>query len=150
VVAFQDKHFESLCTIIEQEQLLEDDRFNTLVARALNKAELYVILDEVFPNKTTAEWLKPLREAGIPSGRVNNIQETLDDPQVRHRKMVVDIDHPEIGVYEALGNPIKSSIMEDGTFAPPPTLGQHTDEVLQSLLDLSADEIQALRDEGIV
>lgn len=150
VVAFQDKHFESLCKILDKEQLLTDDRFDSLVARALNKVELYAILDEVFAKKTTAEWLKPLREASIPSGPVNNLKEALNDPQVRHRKMVVDIDHPEIGVYEALGNPIKSSIMEDGEFSAPPTLGQHTEEVLTSLLGLSRDEIQALRDEGVI
>ncbi|GAB4344469.1 MAG: CoA transferase [Candidatus Abyssubacteria bacterium] len=150
VVAFQDKHFESFCKIIEREDLLVDERFNSLIARALNKADLYVILDEIFPKKTTAEWLAPLREAEIPSGPVNNVRDALNDPQVRHRKMVVEIDHPEIGRYEALGNPVKSSVMEDGKFAPPPTLGQHTEEVFSSLLGLSAEEMQALRNEGVI
>ena len=150
VVAFQDKHFLSFCKIIEHEDLLTDERFDNFIARAINKDELYAILDGIFPEKTTAEWMEPLREAGIPSSPVNNIRDALNDPQVRHRNMVVEIDHPEIGVYEALGNPIKSSVMEDGNPAPPPTLGQHTEEVLSSLLDMSADDIQALRDEGVV
>jgi len=150
VVAFQDKDFEILCEIIERKDLLSDERFDNFIARALNKADLYAILDEVFLKKTTAEWMKPLREANIPSGPMNNIKDTLNDPQVRHRKMVVEIDHPEIGAYEAVGNPIKSSAMEDGKFAAPPTLGQHTDEVLGSLLNLSPPEIQALRDDGVV
>ena len=63
----------------------------------------------IFPKKTTAEWAKAFREAGIPSGPVNDIKDALNDPQVRHRNMVVEMNHPEIGVYEALGNPIKSS-----------------------------------------
>lgn len=150
VVAFQDKHFLSFCKIIEREDLLTDERFDNFIARAINKDELYAILDEIFPEKTTAEWMEPLREAGIPSSPVNDIRDALNDPQVRHRKMVVEIDHPEIGVYEALGNPIKSSVMEDESPAPPPTLGQHTEEVLSSLLDMSAGDIQALRDEGVV
>ncbi|RJP75432.1 MAG: CoA transferase [Candidatus Abyssobacteria bacterium SURF_17] len=150
VVAFQDKFFESFCKIIEREDLLSDERFDTMINRALNKAELYVILDEIFPKKTTAEWLEPLREAQIPSGPVNNIQDALNDPQVRHRNMVVEIDHPEIGKYEALGNPVKSSVMKDGEFLPPPTLGQHTEEVLTSLAGLSAEEIRSLRDEGVI
>ena len=150
VVAFQDKHYESLCKIIEREDLLTDERFNTLIGRALNKAELYPIMDEIFPKKTTAEWLKPLRDEEIPSGPVNNIQEALNDPQVRHRKMVVEIDHPEIGKYEALGNPVKSSAMEDGEFLHPPILGQHTEEVLSSLLGLTEAEIKSLREEGII
>ncbi len=150
VVAFQDKHFERLCEIVERKDLISDERFEGVIMRALNKADLYAILDDIFPNKTTAEWMASLRKADIPSGPVNNIQDTLNDPQVRHRKMVVEIDHPEIGAYEALGNPIKSSAMEDGGFSPPPTLGEHTDEVLGSLLGLSTSEIQALRDEGIV
>ncbi len=150
VVAFQDKHFESFCKIIGRDDLLSDERFDNFISRALNKADLYEILDEIFPAKTTAEWMQPLREAKIPSGPVNNIKDTLNDPQVRHRKMVVEIDHPEIGTYEAMGNPIKSSAMEDGDFTAPPTLGQHTDEVLKAVLGLSTDEIQALRDEGVV
>ena len=150
VVAFQDKFFESLCRIVEKEDLLSDERFDSLVNRALNKAELYAILDDVFPKKTTKAWLEALREAGIPSGPVNNLADALGDPQVRHRKMVVEIEHPEIGVYEALGNPIKSSVMKDGEFSPPPVLGQHTEQVLASLLDLSAGEIQSLREEGVI
>jgi crotonobetainyl-CoA:carnitine CoA-transferase CaiB-like acyl-CoA transferase len=150
VVAFQDKFFESFCRIIEREDLLTDERFGNLVNRALNKTELYAILDTIFPRKTTAEWLAPLREAQIPSGPVNDIKDALNDVQVRHRKMVVEIDHPEIGRYEALGNPIKSSAMRDGEFTPPPALGQHTDEVLGALAGLSAQKLQLLRDEGVI
>ncbi len=150
IVAFQDKHFESFCRIIEREDFLTDERFDSLVNRALNKAQLYAILDEIFPKRTTAEWLKPLREADIPSSPVNNIKEALNDSQVRHRKMVVEIDHPEIGKYEAVGNPVKSSVMRDGEFLPPPMLGQHTEEILTSLLGLSVEEVQSLRDEGVV
>jgi CoA:oxalate CoA-transferase len=150
VVAFQDKHYESLCKIIEREDLLTDERFDTLIGRALNKDDLYVILDEIFPAKTTAEWLEPLRDAQIPSGPVNNIRDTLNDPQVRFRNMVVEINHPEIGAYEALGNPVKSSVMNDGEFMPPPLLGQHTEEVLSFLLGFSAEQVQSLRQEGII
>ncbi|RJP24053.1 MAG: CoA transferase [Candidatus Abyssobacteria bacterium SURF_5] len=150
VVAFQDKHYESFCKIIDREDLLTDERFDTLIGRAVNKMQLYTILDEVFPKKTTAEWLEPLRQAQIPSSPVNNIREALNDQQVRFRKMVVEIEHPEIGKYEALGNPIKSSIMNDGHFEPPPLLGQHTDEILSSLLDLSAAEMETLRQEGVI
>ena len=150
MVAFQDKHFESFCKIIERDDLLSDDRFDNFIARAINKDELYAILDPIFPGKTTAEWTKALREAGIPSSPVNDIRDALNDPQVRSRNMVVEIDHPEIGVYEALGNPIKSSEMEDGPFAAPPLLGQHTDEILSGLLGMSDDDIQALRNDGIV
>ena len=70
--------------------------------------------------------------------------------QNRRDKMVVEIDHPEIGKYEALGNPVKSSVMEDGKFEPPPLLGQHTEEVFSSPLGMSAEDVQALRDEGVV
>lgn len=150
VVAFQDKHFESLCGILERTDLLSDQRFDSLISRAVNKAELYDILDEIFPKRTTAEWLEPLRAAGIPSGPVNNIRDALNDPQVQFRKMVVDIHHPEIGTYAALGNPVKSSMMEDGEFMPPPLLGQHTEEVLSSLLGLSSEAIESLRNEGVI
>ncbi len=150
VVAFQDKFFESFCKIIGREDLLTDERFDNFISRALNKSELYAILDDIFPAKTTAEWMKLFRKANIPSGPVNNMKAALEDPQVLHRKMVVEIDHPEIGKYTALGNPIKSSSMEDGDFEPPPLLGQHTDEVLSSLLGMSAEDVQALRDEGVV
>lgn len=150
VVAFQDKHFESFCKIIGREDLVSDERFDNFIARALNKADLYAILDPIFPKKTNAEWMKPLREAGIPSSPVNDIRDALNDPQVLHRNMVVEMNHPEIGVYKGLGNPIKSTEMDDGPLSPPPLLGQHTDEVLTDLLGMSPDDIQALRDEGVV
>lgn len=150
VVAFQDKHFESFCKIIGREDLVSDERFDNFIARALNKADLYAILDPIFPKKTNAEWAKPLREAGIPSSPVNDIRDALNDPQVLHRNMVVEMNHPEIGVYKGLGNPIKSTEMDDGPLSPPPLLGQHTDEVLADLLGMSPDDIQALRDEGVV
>lgn len=150
VVAFQDKHFESFCKIIGREDLVSDERFDNFIARALNKADLYAILDPIFPKKTNAEWAKPLREAGIPSSPVNDIRDALNDPQVLHRNMVVEMNHPEIGVYKGLGNPIKSTEMDDGPLSPPPLLGQHTDEVLTDLLGMSPDDIQALRDEGVV
>jgi CoA:oxalate CoA-transferase len=150
LVAFQDKHFEAFCKIIERKELLSDERFDNFIARAINKDDLYAILDPIFPGKTTGEWMKPLRDAGIPSSPVNNIKDALNDPQVRHRKMVVEIEHPEIGVYEALGNPIKSSEMEDVAPSAPPLLGQHTDAILSDLLGMSDDDIAALREDGTI
>ena len=103
---------------------------------------------KLFVLKPRVDWLKLFVEGDIPGGPVNNIAEALADPQVQFRNMVVEIDHPTAGMYKTAGNPIKMG--EQESFGPPPTLGQHTEQVLSKLLNYSPDEIQSLREAGAI
>ncbi len=107
-------------------------------------------LGEVFRTLTQAHWLSKLRKARIPCAPVNTLEQALSDPQVVARNMVVEVEHPEGGSVKMPGNPIKLSATNDDGYAPPPLLGQHTDEVLGSLLGLSDGELTDLRTKGVI
>ncbi|WP_420630124.1 CaiB/BaiF CoA transferase family protein [Candidatus Leptofilum sp.] len=114
-----------------------------------NKTTINQRLSEIFQTNTQAYWIDKLGEARIPCAPVNNFAQALSAPQVLAREMVVEVDHPSGGSVKMPGNPIKLSETHEESFSPPPLLGQHTDEVLQSL-GKSAATIAALRGKGAI
>jgi crotonobetainyl-CoA:carnitine CoA-transferase CaiB-like acyl-CoA transferase len=126
------------------EGLPSDPRFSTQKDRMANREALDQVLSEAFRAKSREEWVGLCEKWNVPGGPVNNIAEALADPQVRLRDMVVEIDHPVAGSYKTAGNPIKAGAPDP--LRPPPTLGQHTDEVLGGLLGYSDSEITSLRE----
>ena len=125
-----------------------DPRFTTAPARIENRAALEEALTLGFRSKPRPEWETLLLKWDVPGGPVNNIAEALADPQVQLREMVVEIEHPVAGTYRTAGNPIKTGSPD--AFAPPPTLGQDTDDVLTRLLGYSSTQVAALRESGAV
>jgi crotonobetainyl-CoA:carnitine CoA-transferase CaiB-like acyl-CoA transferase len=87
---------------------------------------------------------------GLPAGPLRNIQEAFDDEQARHRQMRITVPHPTIGELPLAGLPVKYSHTKPSVRMPPPLLGQHTEEVLTSVLGYDAARIQQLREEGVV
>ena len=104
------------------------------------------------PKKTARAWLDGLTERGVPCGPVNTLDQVFADPQVRHRQMQISVPYPgaQGGEVKLIGNPIKYSKTPVAYDRPPPKLGEHSEEVLEELLDLSPAEVAALRDQGIV
>jgi succinate--hydroxymethylglutarate CoA-transferase len=99
--------------------------------------------------KTTTEWLAILEPVGIPFGPVNNIQQTFQHPQVKNRNLVREIEHSTVGPIKVVGPPIQYSVSQPSIRMPPPTLGQHTQEILKEL-GYCDSEIQDLRVRGLV
>ncbi len=128
--------------------MADDPRFTTAPARIENREALEEALTAGFGTMPRQEWEARLAKWDVPGGPVNDIGEALSDPQVLLRDMVVEIDHPVAGPYRTAGNPIKSGSPD--TFAPPPTLGQDTDDVLTGLLGYSDSEVAGLRERGSV
>lgn len=87
---------------------------------------------------------------GLPAGPLRNIAEAFDDEQAQHRQMRVTVPHPTIGELPLPGIPVKYSHTKPSIRRPPPLLGQHTDEVLRSVLGYDSARIQRLREEGVV
>ncbi len=129
--------------------IVADPRFATNAARVAHRQELLDLLIPVFARRTTAEWVTRLLEAGVPAGPISRISEVMTDPQVLHREMVVDLEHPRAGRITVNGVPVKLSETPGGIRTPPPVLGEHTADVLRGL-GVSHDEIAALRAEGVI
>ncbi len=135
------------CRAIGCPELIDDPQFKNNALRAQNYNLLKPILQAVLMTKTAAEWMEILDKAGIPCGVVNTIDKVVNDPQVKWREMIVETDHPTVGKLKVIGVPIKLSETPGKVESPPPTLGQHTEEVLSGLLGMSREEIELLRKE---
>ena len=130
------------------EDLASDPRFATQTDRITHRHALDQVLGQAFATKPRQEWVELCEEWSVPGGPVNNIAEALADPQVQLRNMVVEMDHAVAGKYKTAGNPIKSG--GDERLEPPPTLGEHTDQLLRDLLGYSSSDVASLRQTGAV
>jgi len=133
------------------EKFPEDQRFITIDGRRSNWDELKALLEEAFVTKTAAQWIELLGDT-VPIAPVNTLADAFDDPQVLHRDMLVEADHPLVGKYRMPGNPIKigGPGLPPEEFRPAPTLGQHSREVLGELLGYSEAGIKDLEEHGII
>lgn len=145
-----DKFWRALCEAIERPEWADDSRFVDRASRLENVDELMALLQEIFLTRPGDEWIERLEAAGVPSGPINTVDRGLSDPQVLARNMVVDATSPAYGTVKLTGSPIKFTGTDDTQFQAPPALGEHVDEVLTEWLGLSAERVQALRDQGVI
>lgn len=124
---------------------LRDPAYATAPERLKVQAHIEGLIAEKLKTRPAAEWLEKLEAARVPSARVNNFAQALSDPQVLHRNMVVELDHPLGGSAKVPGNPVKLSVNTAETFAPPPMLGAHTVAVFEEWAGMSREQI----DQGI-
>jgi crotonobetainyl-CoA:carnitine CoA-transferase CaiB-like acyl-CoA transferase len=128
-----------LCPLLGLDQLTADPRFATNADRVKHRKELAALLQERFERQTTAHWLEQLEAEGIPAGPIHTYDQVFADPQVRHREMAVEVEHPVAGPSRVLGIPIKLSETPGAIRRPAPLLGQHTAEILAELGYSTAD-----------
>ncbi len=147
-----DSQFRKFCTFAGVPELADDPRFVTNSLRVENREALYALLPEVTRQKTLQEWLDGLAALAVPAGPVNNLEQVFNDPQVRHRDMQIDMpfDGCEKGKVALIGNPIKFSETPVTYRQAPPTVGQHTDEILDELLGMTAEEAARLRADKVI
>ncbi len=150
VAVGNEQLWQSFNTLLGLEELTDDPRFATNQDRVAHRDELRPILVERLKSKTVAEWTEELKAAGIPCGAVRDLEQVFTDPQILERAMVVALDHPVAGAIKALGVPIKLQDTPGAVRVPPPTLGQHTDQILRGDLGYGAEDIERLRQDSAV
>jgi len=124
----------------EEGTLGADPRLLNNALRAANRAELLTTLQRKFDREAASVWLEKLERAGVPSAPINTVPEALNDAQTLARGLIVQLEHPSLGPVRSIANPIKLSDMPVSYRLPPPLLGEHTAEILQSL-GYSKDQI---------
>jgi CoA:oxalate CoA-transferase len=145
-----DQLFAKLCKVMGLENLSADPRFVTNPLRTKNRRELNVILDPVMKTKTTSEWEKIFEEASLPYSPINNMQQICEDPHIRYRGMLAEIDQPAVGKMRIANSPIRLSETPGHVYAPAPLLGEHSEDVLREVLGYSQTEIDKLKEDQII
>ncbi|MCH9675847.1 MAG: CoA transferase, partial [Gammaproteobacteria bacterium] len=130
-------------------QLGEDARFSTPADRWENREALSAIVEQWTSTRSKYEVMEVLGAAGVPCGACQDTGEVLGDPHLRAREMIVDVDYPKRGTYQTVGSPIKMSASTTEVVRPP-TLGEHTQEVLAQFCDVQDEEYERYRAAGII
>ena len=140
-----DSQFASLCAAFGSPEWAMDARFATNPERVRYRDELVTLIGAATRTQTTDEWLRRMEEAKVPCGPINTLDRVFDDPQVRARGLRIEMPHPAASAVPLVANPIRLSESPVTYRLAPPTLGQHTDEVLRDWLGLDAETLAELR-----
>ena len=143
-----EKFWESFCELLGFKSLQDDPRFDTAPKRASNRAALVELIAPVFATRTRSDWLATLGDAGIPCGAIKTVGEVCEAPQLVERGMVQTLDHPISGPVRFIARALRFDDQPPAPSTPPPTLGQHTAEVLSEWLGWSADQLECSRIRG--
>jgi formyl-CoA transferase len=150
IAVANQKLWEVFCGVVGKEEWRDDPRFESNPKRVENRETLIPLVAEVMASRGCDEWMEILVAAAVPCGPVNNMESLFNDPQIEHRDMIAEVDHPTIGNLRLTGIPLKYSATPGEVELPPPLLGEHTDEILSSVLDYPAEHISALRNSKVV
>ena len=145
-----DTLWEKFCEHVGRRELISDARFRTNADRTANHSELFPVLSEILRQRTTDAWIDALEKIGVPCGPINAMDKVVNHPQVQAREMITQVVHQITGPVAVPGMPIKLSETPGSVNAPAPSLGEHTTAVLTELLGMRLDEVERLRQEGVV
>ncbi len=149
-----DSQYAKFCAVANSPELATNPLFAKNRDRVLHRAQLVPILETVMKTRTKTDWLAALEAAKVPCGAINNLTEVFADPQIAARHMVTEWQHPIKNDLRLVASPIKLSATPVRTQGaggfPPPLLGQHTDEVLRSVLNYSDARVSDLKQGKII
>jgi crotonobetainyl-CoA:carnitine CoA-transferase CaiB-like acyl-CoA transferase len=138
------------CEALGKTELADDLRFAKNQNRVERREELIRILSDIFLRRDNRAWLKLLNDAEVPCAPVQTIDQVFDAAQVLQREMLVEVEHPTAGTVRMAGIPVKLSATPASIRLPPPLLGQHSEEVLQTWLEMSREEIAELKRKSVL
>jgi crotonobetainyl-CoA:carnitine CoA-transferase CaiB-like acyl-CoA transferase len=145
-----DAQFRGLCRLLGREALGTDPRFADMAGRSVNRQALYDEIEPEIAKWTSAEFLAAMDAARLPGGKVNEIPEMLQHPQLLHRELVQELARDDGTKVKFVGYPAKFSKTPPNYRLPPPRFGEDTRAVLQNLLGMTQADIEQLRETGVV
>jgi len=150
LITVSEEEWKKFCRVVGREDLLTDERFQSHKDRIAHYAAFEPLMNEMMRTRTTAEWLALLDPEGIMCGPVNNIEQVVSDPHTRAREMIVEINHSRAGKLKVVGTPMKFSRTQCKIEKACPDVGEHTEEILSRMLQMSAEEIAELKKREVV
>lgn len=145
-----DGQFEKLLQLAGREELMQDERFATNPARVQNREIVCEEVANIMVQESRDYWLEELSVRGVPCGPINNIEQVFTNPQIQHRQMQIEVEHPLSGSISLCNSPIKYSRTKVEISKAPPLLGDDTETILSDLLGLGEEELQALKEKGCI
>jgi crotonobetainyl-CoA:carnitine CoA-transferase CaiB-like acyl-CoA transferase len=150
IVAGNDRQFGALCQALGHPAWADDPRFDYPAGRVLHRDALLDLLRARIRAHSRAHWLALLDAADVPTGPVNELPQVFADPQVRHRGLLVTTEHPQAGPLPLLASPLRLQATPVADYPAPPTLGQHTREVLRERLGFTDADLDALATRRVI
>lgn len=145
-----DNLWAKFCELIGKPEWVEKEEYKSNSSRTANQPALKADLTPIFAEKTTKEWIIELKAIGVPVGPINTVADVIEDPSIQARDMIVTVDHPVAGPIQMPGLPIKLSDTPGEVNIPAPVLGADNDEILSTMLGMSADEIAELKEKEVI
>jgi len=150
VAAGNNGQFRHFVTAGNEAHLADNPLYSENPMRVKHREQLVPLLEEMTRKKTKAQWIALLEKANVPCGPINNFQEVFENEQVKARDIQMNVPHPTAGNMKLVASPMRLSKTPVEVRMAPPTLGQHTDEILRERLGLNAQDINSLRENGSI
>ncbi len=145
-----DRIWERACKLLGLEDLLEVEDYKTNESRKINRSQIVSRLEEVLRTRDTRYWFEYLSENGVPCGPINYVDDVVEDPHIRSRGMLFDLEDEELGMVPQVGSPWKLGRTREKTHKAPPRIGEHDKEVYREWLGLEPKDIERLKRSKII
>ncbi len=150
IMCVSNQHWLDLCRLMERPDLLANERWHGVPERAEDWQQIEAEVEKWTSPQARDEVATAVAAAGIPSAPVRTLPEVGRDPHLFERALIREVEYPERGTVKVLGNPIKLAAHAEPPLSSPPTIGQHTDEILRDMIGLDPAEVAALRAAGAI
>ena len=131
IAVITDEFWKSLKSVVNVDSL-DDPKFDSSIDRLENQSFIENELNKTLSTQTSDHWIEKLNKAKVPCGPINKFSDALNDEQVKHRNMIVEVEHPDGGFVKMPGNPVKMSYTNEESYSSPPHLGTNTREILKN------------------
>ena len=149
IAVITDEFWQSLKSAVNVGSL-DDSKFDSSIDRLKNQSFIENELNKVLSTQTSGYWIDKLNKAKVPCAPINKFSDALSDEQVKHRNMIVEVEHPDGGFVKMPGNPVKMSYTNEESYSSPPHLGTDTREILKNWSKYEDDKIESLENEKII